>query len=134
MVRESGYLPSQQSSPARGVEKRRQKRFAHALPVTAKIQSCPGFLDLEGKSFSGTTGDVSLNGVRLHISQPLPPNTFLELEVTIGEVKCLLTGCVIWSQRENATTAHIGVLFTAKDESQMRSWRARLARMPTSKN
>ena len=108
-------------------DKRGQRRIVQALPVEVKIQSCPGFHELEGAIFPGTTSDVSENGMRLRINQLLPVNTFLEMVVKLGERKYLLSGRVMWSQMIDETTAHIGIMFTAENESQMWSWRNQLS-------
>lgn len=110
-----------------GNEKRRERRIVHAAPVETKIQSCPGFHDLEGARFSGTTSDLSENGIRLHIHQNLPANTFVEMEVKLEERKYLLSGRVMWSQMIDETTVYIGIMLTAGNESQMWSWRNQLS-------
>ena len=110
-----------------GNEKRCEKRIVHAAPVETKIQSCPGFHELEGAIFPGTTCDLSENGVRLHISQFLPDNTFLEMEVTLGEQRYLLSGRVVWSQMIDETTVYMGILLTADNESRMWSWKKQLS-------
>jgi len=110
-------------------DKRGQRRIVQVLPVEAKIQSCPGFHELEGTIFPGATSDVSENGIRLCINQLLPANTFLEMEVKLGERKYLLSGRVMWSQLIDNTTAHIGIMFTSENESQMWSWKNQLSRV-----
>lgn len=110
-------------------DKRRDKRIAHASPVTVKIQSCPGHHVLEGVTFAGTTSDISENGIRLHTNQTLPLHTLLEAEITFAEHRFLFAGRVIWAQMTDATHAHMGVMFTTADESQMWSWKFQMARV-----
>ena len=110
-------------------EKRGQRRIVQVLSVEAKIQSCPGFHELEGTIFPSATRDVSENGIRLCISQLLPVNTFLEMEVKLGERRYLLSGRVMWSQFIEESVAQVGILFTTEDESQLWSWKNQLSRM-----
>lgn len=110
-------------------EKRAARRIAHAAPVKVRIQSCPGHADLEGAVLEGTTRDISLNGIRLHLDQVLPLNTALEAEITFAEHRYLLAGRVVWSHRTDATHADAGLLFMSVDESQMGSWKLQVARV-----
>ena len=114
-------------------DQRLEKRFALSTPVEVKVQSCPGHQDLEGTRFPGTTSDVSMNGIRLHLDRVLPVNTFMEMEVTLAEHVFLLSGTVVWSKLVDKTNAHVGVLFTTADESRMWSWKNQLSRILTAK-
>ena len=114
-------------------DKRLEKRVVLSTPVEVKVQSCPDHPDLEGVRFPGTTSDVSMNGIRLHIDRLLPVNTFMEMEVTLAQHLFLLSGTVVWSKLVDKTNAHVGVLFTTADESRMWSWKNQLSRILTAK-
>lgn len=110
-------------------EKRRTRRIEHIAPVEVKVQSCPGFHDLEGRKFSATTRDASETGLRLILDSALPVNTFLELNVLLGDTRYLLTGRVVWSSLIDAAAAHTGIIFTEEAESRMASWKNHLSRV-----
>ena len=114
-------------------DQRLEKRFVLSAPVAVMIRSCPGHHDLEGARFPGTTSDVSMNGVRLHLDRVLPANTFMEMEVTLAEHVFLLSGRVVWSKPVTERAAHVGVMFTTEDESRMGSWKNQLTRILTAK-
>jgi len=97
--------------------------------VAVKIQFCPGHHEIEGVTFTGTNSDISENGIRLHARRLLPVNATLEVEITFAEHKFLLAGRVIWVQMTDSSNAHMGVLFTTADESQIWSWRFQMVRV-----
>ncbi len=86
-------------------------RMAVNLPVVCKPRA-PGGLPLRGR-----VGEVSRGGLQLHLPQPLPPGTEIEITLHTGNGPLTLEGAIVWvqqpEQRKTGALIDHGARFTS---------------------
>ena len=86
-------------------------RMAADLPVICKPKE-PGGLPLRGR-----VGEVSRGGLQLHLPQPLPPGTGIEITLHTGNGPLTLEGVIVWmqqpEQRKTGAMIDHGARFTS---------------------
>lgn len=84
--------------------------------------------ELEGKVFNGSTMDISTTGLRLMLSSPLPPNSIINMSITLENApnEFLLSGKVRWCRefkQEDTYQAGIVLHKNINDEIDYNRWR-----------
>src|SRR3972149_7270950 len=111
-------------------DKRHHPRINECAEVTVNIKAAPGFQDLENKTNSCYTTDVSLRGVQLHIDTNIQVGTLLELVIEFEHLteKFMHLGSVVWIHESNDEGGeqekwyNIGIRFDVTSNPQYKSW------------
>ena len=85
----------------------------------------PGRKDLEGRTFTCTSADVSVGGVRLVSNVHIPIGTIMELRLASVSPPAAFRhiGRVNWQLEVLSPPAHfVGIEFTGTDESTRIAW------------
>jgi hypothetical protein len=106
-------------------EKRKHPRVLDKNIVLVTLLTVPGQRDLEGRSFTCTTADLSVGGVRLISSMKIPVGTILELRVAAVSPPSAykFVGRVSWQLEVLSPPAFfVGIEFTSADPATTASW------------
>ncbi len=106
-------------------ERRRAPRVADKNIVLLTLVTVPGQRELEGRTFTCTSADISVGGVRLFSSMKIPVGTILELRVAAVSPPAAFkfVGRVSWQLEVLAPPAFfIGVEFTGGDAHAQGAW------------
>ncbi len=106
-------------------EKRKYKRAADKNIVLVTLMTIPGMKDMEGRTFTCTTADISLGGVRLISNIKIPVGTTMELRVAAVSPPAAFRhiGRVNWQLEVLSPAAYfVGIEFTGTDESTRIAW------------
>ena len=117
-------------------ERRRHPRLKEETTVEVTILSAPDVPALENRSFTCSTLDMSLYGMRLSLDQPVPVGETLELRLASRNPTGTFwhIGRVMWSKQSERDKARhlIGLQFTKTPEATLVEWekslRAKLVR------
>ena len=116
-------------------ERRKHRRVLDKNIVLVTLLNVPGQKDLEGRTFTCTTADISTGGVRLITSTKIPVGTVLDLRVAAVTPPAAFkhVGRVSWQLEVLAPPAFfVGIEFTTSDPSILGSWtRFVLNKLPT---
>lgn len=107
-------------------EKRRHRRLLDKNIVLVTLLSVPEQKDLEGRTFTCTTADISAGGVRLMASTKIPVGTVMELRVAAVNPPAAFrhVGRVSWALEVLSPPASfVGIEFTTQDEKTNATWR-----------
>lgn len=87
-----------------GHERRKNRRLARADRLMVKIVSSTEDASLTGMTMSGSTADLSVDGLRLRTERRLPVGCVLDLWVKLSAHPgtFLFTGVVRWSQPQQS--------------------------------
>lgn len=113
------------------MDHRLEPRIPEKTNVTVVIESAPAAPELEGMMFPSSSVDISMHGLLLIVSLPVPVGTQLELRVMFSHltIDYWHTGEVVWDQFWPGNTVNaehlrlIGIHFTTRDNPQYYSWR-----------
>jgi hypothetical protein len=106
-------------------ERRKHKRVIDKNIVLVTLLTVPGQRDLEGRTFTCTTADISIGGVRLISSMKIPLGTVMELRVAAVSPPAAFkfVGRVSWQLEVLAPPAFfIGIEFTSSDPQTAPAW------------
>lgn len=107
-------------------EKRRHRRLMDKNIVLVTLLSVPEQKDLEGRTFTCTTADISSGGVRLVASTKIPVGTVMELRVAAVNPPAAFrhVGRVSWALEVLSPPASfVGIEFTTQDDKTNEAWR-----------
>jgi hypothetical protein len=93
------------------------------------VLSAPKAHDLEYRSFSCFTGDLSEGGVSLRVPRPVPVGAKLELVIksTKPRRRAWHVGRVVWASRQEGESNHLlGVQFMSSPEQAIEAWQEML--------
>ena len=94
--------------------------------VLVTLPSVPEQKDLEGRTFTCTTADISSGGVRLVASTQIPVGTVMELRVAAVNPPAAFrhVGRVSWALEVLSPPASfVGIEFTTQDDKTNEAWR-----------
>jgi len=106
-------------------ERRKHERLEDRNRTQITVLSAPKAHDLEYRSFSCFTQDVSNGGVSLFVPHEVPVGSKLELVVKSGRPRrsAWHVGRVVWSRRQDGSSSHcLGVRFMSSPEQAIRAW------------
>jgi hypothetical protein len=113
-------------------EKRSHPRITEDAEVAVKIKSAPEVRNIEGKTFSCRTTDVSMRGVQLKSNVDIPIGTLLELDIIFKQTSknYIHIGNVVWktessddeSEFEGEPYYNVGIRFNEVSNPQLRDW------------
>ena len=115
-------------------ERRRSPRLKQKNRAYVTVLSSPDDKNLENKTYSCSTEDVSAGGIRLSLPAALPVGSNMEMRVVSKKpVKTFWhVGRVVWSGRGRDGNIDVGIEFTQTPESTLKLWqeliREKLAR------
>ena len=112
------------------VEKRSHPRITEDADVAVKIKSAPEVRDIEGKTFSCCTTDMSMRGVQLKSNVDIPIGTLLELDIMFKHTSkyYIHMGNVVWkteiSDDESGGKPYynVGIRFNELSNPQSKDW------------
>jgi hypothetical protein len=116
-------------------DRREHPRVDAVAEVEIVIDSAPGTKDLEGRSLSCRTGDISMRGVRLLTDVVLPIGAYLKLRIKLPRQpeRYRQAGKVVWCRPLTAPAAaathHAGIEFSLTASPDFDAWRAGLLRL-----
>jgi hypothetical protein len=113
-------------------EKRSHPRITEDADVFVKIKSAPEVRDIEGKTFSCCTTDMSMRGVQLKSNVDIPIGTLLELDIVFKQTakNYIHIGNVVWktessddeSGDEGELYYNVGIRFNEVSNPQSKDW------------
>ena len=106
-------------------ERRRDERLQNRNRTEITVLSAPEAHDLEQRSFSCFTEDVSEGGLRLHVPHAVPVGSKLELLVKSASPRkrAWHVGRVVWARKEEKLDSHcVGVRFLSSPEQALKAW------------
>lgn len=112
-------------------ERRRHRRLLDKNIVLVTLLSVPEAKELEGRTFTCTTADISGGGVRLVASTKIPVGTVMELRVAAVNPPAAFrhVGRVSWALEVLSPPAcFVGIEFTTQDDKAVAGWREFVAK------
>jgi hypothetical protein len=106
-------------------ERRKHRRVLDKNIVLVTLLTAPGQRELEGRTFTCTTADVSTGGVRLISSMKIPVGTVMELRVAAVSPPAAFkfVGRVGWQLEVLTPPAFfVGIEFTSSDPATSANW------------
>ena len=106
-------------------ERRRFRRLIDKNIVLVTLLAVPEHKELEGRTFTCTTADISTGGVRLVASTKIPVGTVMELRVAAVNPPAAFrhVGRVSWALEVLSPPASfVGIEFTTQDEKTNSAW------------
>lgn len=106
-------------------ERRKHRRVFDKNIVLVTLLTSPGQRDLEGRTFTCTTADISTGGVRLISSMKIPVGTVMELRVAAVSLPAAFkfVGRVSWQLEVLSPPAFfVGIEFTSGDPATSAGW------------
>lgn len=106
-------------------ERRKHRRVSDKNIVLVTLLTAPGQRELEGRTFTCTTADISVGGIRLISSMKIPVGTVLELRVAAVSPPAAFkfVGRVSWQLEVLSPPAFfVGVEFTSSDPATGAAW------------
>ena len=106
-------------------DRRRYRRLLDKNIVLVTLLSVPDQKEMEGRTFTCTTADISSGGVRLVASTKIPVGTVMELRVAAVNPPAAFrhVGRVSWALEVLSPPASfVGIEFTTQDEKTNQAW------------
>jgi len=110
-------------------ERRKHERLEDRNRTQITVLSAPKAHDLEYRSFSCFTGDVSQGGVSLCVPHPVPVGAKLEMVVSSSKPRrrAWHVGRVVWVRKHDGNATHLlGVRFMSSPEQAIETWQEML--------
>ncbi len=108
------------------MERRKHPRVGVDQAVEIKLYAVQGRNDLSDMVVSCTTGDISYEGIRLHMNTDLPKGSALSLRISLTDPPSLFTlhGVVRWTKPEpEGPGCIIGMELADPADNYLYEWR-----------
>ena len=106
-------------------ERRKHRRVSDKNIVLVTLLTAPGQRELEGRTFTCTTADISVGGIRLISSMKIPVGTVIELRVAAVSPPAAFkfVGRVSWQLEVLSPPAFfVGIEFTSSEPGTNVAW------------